>query len=169
MRSIFNLGLHKSSFTGLDATGNVDAAMYRSNYKNLRRRKQVDWRVFVFVFWRTKLVSDEDAQITQIIARGPSDHGVPKRMQKRIRVEACERLFDGIGFEAITLRNFKRSGHSSAINHGASGGTIAVNAVSTSTQHDDAFTRNLFGAGQGKLLVASAGAAVANSHRYFAP
>ena len=55
-----------------------------------------------------------------------------------------------------------------AIDYGAGGRTVAVDAVGAGAQHGNVVSRYLFGAGEGELLVASADATVADGHGHLA-
>ena len=69
-----------------------------------------------------------------------------------------------VGIDAIALGTSKRA----AIHYRAGGGTVAVDAVGAGAEHGHVFSRYFFGAGQGELLVASADAAITNSHGHLA-
>src|SRR5208283_595138 len=55
-----------------------------------------------------------------------------------------------------------------AVDHGSSGGTVAVNAIGAGAEHGNIVSRYLFGAGESELLVAPARAAIAYGDSYLA-
>ena len=115
------------------------------------------------------LVSQQDAQVAKIISGGSGDDGVAERVEKRISIEAGERLPHGFGASGtgidLTTAGTKEG---AAIDYGSGGRTVAVDAVGAGAQHGNVLSRYLFGAGEGELLVASADATVADGHGHLA-
>src|ERR1019366_9180032 len=113
---------------------------------------------------RWLLVSQQDAQVTKIISGGSGDKGVGERIENRIGIEAQERVPHGFGATGAGID----AGNGAAIDYGAGGGTVAVDAVGAGAQHGNVVSRYWFGAGEGELLIASADAAVADGHGHLA-
>src|SRR5713226_3728596 len=73
--------------------------------------------------------------------------------------------FGTIGSIARTIANTKNG---AAIDYGSRGRAVAVDAVGAGAQHGYVLSRDRFGVGKGELLIASAGASVADGHGHLA-
>src|ERR1700691_4781005 len=108
----------------------------------------------------TWLIGQQEAHVTKIISGWPGEDRTSQFIEERISVEGRERLAHGV----CPARTINRA----AIDDSACGLTVAVDAVGTRAQHRNVFSRYLFGAGEGKLLVASSDTPFANGNRHLA-
>src|SRR5260370_18669860 len=93
------------------------------------------------------LVTKQDPQIAKIISGGAGGNRVAQGIEGRVSIERGKRLADRVRASGPLYR--------AAIHDGARCRTVAVNAVRAGAQNGDAFSGNLFRAGQSKLLIAS--------------
>ena len=113
-------------------------------------------------------VAEQDAQVAKIISCGSGDDGVAKGVENRIGIEGGERVADCFGATRTIASTGGGTIERAAIDYGAGGRTVAVDAVGACAQHGYVVSRNLFRAGESELLVPSADATVADGHGHLA-
>src|SRR5215472_18068700 len=99
------------------------------------------------------LVTQQHAQVAQVVAGRAGDHRISESLEKWESIEVLE---SHVGAQASGFGPLERG----AVGNRARGETVAVDAIGAGAEHGDVFSGNLGGAAERELLVASAYAAV---------
>ncbi len=100
--------------------------------------------------------TQHDAEIAQVVVRGPGHQRVAQRGKERIRIEPGERR---VRIESQTLCPL----HRGFIRNRTRGDAVPVNSIASRAEHHHGFAvREIERTGQGELLIAAAGAVLAS-------
>src|SRR5579864_6377969 len=99
------------------------------------------------------LICEQNSQVAQVITGRASLNRIAERAEQGISVEFGERC---INIEALLPCSFRCA----SIGQRTRRGTVPVDTVGSRAKQGDVFARNFFGAGQRKLLVPTAHAAI---------